>query len=114
MPVLKSPQRKQRNRRAATRDATRGAPAIAPESVTFLTPTVTVTFAQPVVVRGVPQWPLNSGILPTSVSLTDQRVLALTYPTPGTPTGIVVPADDRSVQAFTGARVVAAAYSFPE
>lgn len=114
MPVIKNPLRKQRNRRASAREAVRGAPALSPESVTFLTPAVTVTFDQPVVMRGVPQWPLNSGILPTSATLTDQKVIALTYPTPGTPTGIVVPSEDRSVQAFNGARVAPGPYSFPE
>ena len=70
-----------------------------------------ITFDTSVVVVGVPQWPLNTGRLPTAKRLESPSVLVLTYgDTPIDGVSFAVPAGDTSVRGQTGGAVTPGDY----
>lgn len=80
-------------------------------SADFTTPNITITFNQPIILRGVPQYRTNTNVVPTSASLeSTKRILTLVYTTPGSVTSFTVNADDKSVSAFSGPGVPAGTF----
>jgi hypothetical protein len=63
---------------------------------------VTITFNQPVSLKGIPQYPNNTGQMPTSAVLTTPTVLSLTYPLGPEATGITIPAEDAAIRNASG------------
>lgn len=112
MRTLRWRNRHNRNRRALPKSSQQGRLSLRPATVTFDTPDVVLTFSQAIVLSGIPQFETSTGKLPTAASCPDTHTLTLTYPTPGSPTGITVPASDPSVRAFNGAYVDAGTYTF--
>jgi len=78
-----------------------------PIEITGATPgdTTVVTFDQAVILSGIPQWPNNSGHVPTAAVLTGPAEVTLTYPTPDTTTSFVVPFEDPAVRNGAGGYV---------
>jgi len=67
--------------------------------------TVTITFNQPVTLKGVPQWTVVGalGANPLSASLTSATVLVITYTAPvAAATAINIPYEDLSVRNTSG------------
>lgn len=80
-------------------------------SADFATPAIAITFNQPVVLRGIPDYVTNTNKHPTAASLSsDKRILTLTYDTPGSVTSFTVAAGDKSVSAFSGPGVPAGTF----
>lgn len=71
----------------------------------FTTPNIILTFNQPIVLNGIPQYETNTGKLPTSATLTTPNVVTLAYDTPGSVTAITIPFQDPAIKSRTGGSV---------
>ena len=70
-----------------------------------------VTFDQGgLVLDGIPQWPQNTGAMPTAAALTGPNELTLTYAAPA-PTSITVPFEEPAVRNGAGGYVLPGTFS---
>lgn len=77
----------------------------------FTTPNIVLTFPAPVVLVGIPQYLTNTGKLPTSATLsTDKMTVTLGYDTPGAVTSFTVKQGDPAIHTFTGGSVPAGTF----
>lgn len=99
----------QSNRRGLTGPGTRNQIVRRPPiTITDATPgdSTVVTFDQPVVLAGIPQWPNNSSHVPEAAELTGPQELTLTYPVADTTTSFTVPFEDPAVRNNGGGYVL--------
>lgn len=88
-------------------------PRRSPITILTLTPgaSTVVTFDQAIpVLNGIPQWPQNTGAMPTAAELTAPDELTLTYAAP-VPTSVTVPFEEPAVRNGSGGFVSPGTFS---
>jgi len=97
--------------RRSTQNALRsaGIPPLLSEAA-FTTPNIVLTFNQPVILNGIPQYLTDTGKLPTSASQTSDNEVTLVYTTPGSVTEITIPQQDPAIHSRTGGFVPAGTF----
>lgn len=109
--INQRPKRKNRSRRSLDPSMLQtGNPAF-PTAVDFATPNVSMTFAQPVVLGGLPTWLTNTNKIPISASIdTAHLVVTCVYDTPGSVTTVTVDPSDNAVKTRGGGGIPAGTF----
>lgn len=94
------PRRQFRNRRAKKSMSLDLIP-----SCSFNTPDLVVTLQTTVSLKGIPQYQLDTGELPTSAAKTGANEVTLTYTAPGAAVEVTIPQNDPGIRNSTGGYV---------